>query len=62
MQIIFVFVCLSFTQGNHHDFIFAKEESVKKKKTGYSCFQTVVLLTTGTLTSMYKKLRNTPLN
>lgn len=32
MQIIFVFVCLSFTQGDHHDFIFAKEESVKKEE------------------------------
>lgn len=38
MQIIFVFVCLSFTQGNHHDFIFAKEESVKKRRQVTSVF------------------------
>lgn len=31
MQIIFVFVRFTFTQGNHHDFVFAEEESVEKK-------------------------------
>lgn len=31
VQIIFVFVCFSFTQGNHHDFVFAEEEPVEQK-------------------------------
>ena len=34
VQIVFVFVCPSFSQGNHHNFVFAKEEPVKKRSVG----------------------------
>lgn len=30
VQIIFVFVRISFTQGNRHDFIFAEKEPVEE--------------------------------
>lgn len=31
VQIVFIFACFSFTKGNHHDFIFAKEESEEEE-------------------------------
>ena len=44
MQIIFVFVCSSFAQGNHQHFVFAKEEPVKRGNLGKLNIMTPLLI------------------